>query len=59
MKISLFAPLTIITVILGLVIIKHFDFDSLTFEDPWLDTLYTVTFILLIFFMFRNKILTK
>lgn len=48
-------PAIIIAVILGIILFKHFNFKTLTFKDPWLDVLYIVTFVGIVFFLFRTK----
>ena len=48
-------PLIIIALILGVAIFKDFDFDTLTFENFWLDIIYIVAFILTLIFIFNNK----
>lgn len=45
----------IIAVILGFIIFKHFNFKTFTLKDPWLDTLYILTFGTLLFFLFKKK----
>jgi len=45
---------SIIAVILGLSIIKHFDVEQMKFEKPALDTLYILTFIMSVFFLLRS-----
>jgi len=45
---------SIIAVILGLTIIKHFDVEQMKFEKPALDTLYILTFIMSVFFLLRS-----
>lgn len=51
----MFRPLVIIAVILGVVILRHFDFKTLTFKDPWLDALYIIVLVVVIFLLFRGK----
>ncbi len=46
---------TIIAVILGVIIFKHFNFSTFTFEKPWLDVIYIIAFICIIFFLFKDK----
>jgi hypothetical protein len=53
-------PIAILTaIILGFVIYKHFNFSTLTLKDPWLDVLYIVTFVILLFFLFKEKFQSK
>ncbi len=47
-------PLIIIEVIIGGAIFRHFNFNTLTFEKPWLDSLYIVVFITLLFLIFKK-----
>ncbi len=46
--------LVIVALILGSTLIKHFDFETLRFRQPWLDALYFVTFLVTIYFLIRN-----
>jgi uncharacterized membrane protein len=48
-------PAIIIAVILGIILFKHFNFNTMTFKEPWLDILYVATFIGILFFLFRSK----
>ncbi len=48
-------PAIIIAVILGVILFKHFNFNTLKFKNPWLDVLYAVTFIIVLFFLLRKK----
>lgn len=54
-KKNLSFPLIIIAVVLGVVVFKHFNFKTLTFKQPWVDFLYLITFIITLFFLFKNK----
>jgi hypothetical protein len=45
----------IIAMILGFVIFKHFDFSTLTFKDPWLDLIYIVTLVFILYILFKDK----
>ncbi len=40
---------------LGLSLIKHIDFKSLTFKEPALDTLYIILFVISIYVIFKKK----
>lgn len=46
----------IIAIILGVIIFKHFNFSTLTFERPWLDVIYIIAFICILIFLFKDKI---
>jgi purine-cytosine permease-like protein len=48
-------PLVIIAVIVGATIFKHFNFDTLTFEESWLDLVYIVVFIITLILLFKKK----
>ncbi len=43
----------IIAIITGSKLIKHFDFQNLTFEKPALDIIYLIAFVASIFFLIR------
>lgn len=47
--------LIIIAVILGGALLRHFDFNTLTFEKPWLDALYAIVFVTSLVLLFKNK----
>ncbi len=47
---------TIIVIILGVIIFKHFNFSTLTFEKPWLNAIYIIAFVCILFFLFKDKI---
>lgn len=47
--------LIIIAVILGGAIFRHFNFNTLTFEKPWLDALYVTVFIASLFLIFKKE----
>lgn len=51
----MFRPLVIVAVILGVIILRHFEFKTLTFKDPWLDALYILVFAVVVFLLFRSK----
>ena len=46
--------LTIIAIILGMSLFRHFDFKTLQFEKPALDILYAIVFIAAIFLLIRD-----
>lgn len=46
--------LAIIAVILGWTIFKHFDFETFKFADPYLDVLYLVVFIILVWLIIKD-----
>lgn len=52
-------PLVIVAVILGITIYKHFNFKTLTFKESWLDVVYLVTFVIVLFFLFKGKVQSK
>ncbi|WP_139361671.1 hypothetical protein [Spirosoma sp. 209] len=55
-----FRPVAVIlSLVLGFIIIKHFDFDTLAFKKPWLDFLYIITFISMLFYIFKDKAQNK
>ena len=43
-----------IPIILGWTLYKQFDFETRTFENPWLAALYALTMIFAIFTLIRN-----
>lgn len=55
MKNTLRPVLVLIAIILGFVIYKHFNFSTAKFKDPWLDTLYIITFIAVLFALVKGK----
>jgi hypothetical protein len=48
-------PFIIVAIILGITIYKHFDFDTLTFKETWLDYLYIITFIYVMYILLKKK----
>jgi hypothetical protein len=44
-----------IAVILGWTLVKHFDFENLSFKKPWLDGLYLITFLFSIYALIKNN----
>lgn len=44
----------IIAIILGWTIFKQFDFENLKFEKPALAVVYVLTFIMSVYFLFKN-----
>jgi hypothetical protein len=48
-------PIIIIIIIIVVRIYKDFNFKTFTFKEPWIDTLYIVTFTILIFLLFWKK----
>lgn len=48
--------LIIIAIILGSSLFKHFDFENMRFQKPWLDAIYFVTFVVTVYFLIRNYI---
>lgn len=60
MSVNQFRPVAvIIAVILGVIIFKHFDFNTFTLKKPWLDAIYIITFVVLMFFLFKDKFQSK
>lgn len=55
MKNTLKPVLVIIAMILGFVIYKHFNFSNVTFKDPWLDTVYIITFVTILFLLIKDR----
>ncbi|MEO0312621.1 MAG: hypothetical protein RIQ89_2278 [Bacteroidota bacterium] len=49
----------IILIVIGSKLYKHFDFKELKFEKPGIDTLYLITFVLLLFVVIRDLINRK
>lgn len=47
-------PMMIIAFILGLAIFRQFDFEKMKFEQPVLVTVYFITFIMAIYFIFKR-----
>jgi hypothetical protein len=39
---------------LGLILMKHINFKTLTLKEPAIDTLYIIIFVLSIYFTFKN-----
>lgn len=55
MKNTIRPILILIAIILGFVIYKHFDFRTVTLKDPWLDTLYIITFVALVVLIIKDS----
>jgi len=53
-ELKVFLPF--IAFILGITLIKHIDIKNLTLEDPFMDILYIVVFILTVYFMIQNRV---
>lgn len=49
----------IITLIIGRKLLLHFDFETFTFENPLLDMVYLITFIVMIIFIVKVYIERK
>ena len=47
---------SIVAIILGVVLYKQFDFDTLTFEKPALAIVYIIVFVFSIFVLIKNFI---
>lgn len=45
----------VVAVILGWTLFKHFDFENLSFQKPWLDVLYLIVFAFSIYALIKNK----
>ncbi|SMP25773.1 hypothetical protein [Chryseobacterium profundimaris] len=52
---NLSLPFIIVAIILGITIYKHFDFDTFTFKETWLDYLYIATFIYVMYILLKKK----
>jgi predicted ferric reductase len=48
-------PLIIIAVVIGVTILKQFDFENLKFENPAMAVIYILTFIMTAYFIFKKK----
>jgi membrane protein DedA with SNARE-associated domain len=44
----------VIAIILGWTLIKHFDFQNLSFQKPLLDALYLIVFVFSIYTLIKN-----
>ena len=55
MKFNLSFPLIIMVLIIGFAIFNDFDFDTLTFKNPWLAVVYIIAFAITMFFLFKGK----
>lgn len=47
--------LVLFAIIIGATIYKHFDIETFSFRETWLDYLYIITFIGLIYVIFKKK----
>ena len=47
-------PFIIIVIVLGMGIYKEFDFENFKFEKPALAVVYILTFLMSVFFLFKN-----
>lgn len=45
----------IIAAILGVTLLKKFDFETLTYPKPWLGLVYLITFIFCVYFLFKSR----
>ena len=45
----------VVAVILGWTLVKHFDFEDLSFQKPILDALYLIIFVFSIYALIKNK----
>lgn len=52
---NLNVPFIMFAIILGVTIYKDFDFQTLTFEETWLDVVYIITFIYVLVLLFKKK----
>jgi hypothetical protein len=52
-------PLVIVAIILGATVYKHFNFQTFTFKESWLDIVYLITFVIVLFFLFKGKVQSK
>jgi hypothetical protein len=48
-------PFLIVATILGITIYKHFDFNTFTFKESWLDYIYIITFLYVVFILLKKK----
>ena len=48
-------PLIIIAVVLGWTIFKQFDFENMKFEKPAMAIVYSLTFLMTVYFIFKNN----
>lgn len=48
-------PLIIIAVVLGWTIFKQFDFEKLKFEKPAMAVVYTLTFLMTVYFILKKE----
>lgn len=48
-------PLIVIAAILGVGIFKDFNFNTLSFQDPWLDAIYLITLICVLLIIFKKS----
>lgn len=46
---------SIIAIILGVVLFKQFDFETLKFEKPALAVIYSIVFVFSIFILIKNR----
>ena len=44
-----------VAVILGWTLVKHLDFENLTFQKPWLDGLYLIGFVISIYVLIKSN----
>lgn len=51
--------LILIEIILAFVIFKHFDIKSFTLKAPWLDLVYIITFLTILFLLVKDKYRTE
>jgi len=55
MKFNLSFPLIVMVLIIGFAIFNEFDFETLTFNNPWLVVVYFIAFAITMFFLFKGK----
>ena len=48
-------PLLIIAIVLGGTIFKQFDRENLKFEEPALETIYIITFLISVYLLVKNS----
>ncbi|MBS7786187.1 hypothetical protein KIH23_02665 [Flavobacterium sp. CYK-55] len=46
----------VIGLITGSKLLQHFDFQTLSFQKPWIDAIYLITFLVMVVLMIKNLI---
>lgn len=47
--------LKIIVIFLGFKLFEHFNYSTLSFKNPWLDLVYFITIVIILFLLYREK----